>query len=208
MPPPTVVSPAEPSSQASPATPAPTAPGPKVDARAFRFDGFQLGDAYGRSVMSRPPYDQPCDDDPIDKRARRFMVYGAKPCRERTFPEATTVMFYLRYKDGAGELEQPIEAFGWLGGNYFGSRSDFPLRVGESAERATEVLGSPTQSFELSRKESRVLVQGHPGDIYVIVDGGRLAGFVVGPMPDDADNEQWRGLMQMYQRYTDSPTGP
>ncbi len=31
---------------------------------------------------------------------------------------------------------------------------------------------------------------------------GTIIGFVLGPMPTESDNEQWRGLMQLYDRYT------
>ncbi|APR87511.1 hypothetical protein A7982_12860 [Minicystis rosea] len=174
---------------------------PAIDARAYTFDGFKLGSSYDREVMKRAPYAEPCDNDPIDHRARRFMVYGALPCRERTFPEATTVMFYLRFAEDA-RYEQPIEAFAWLGGNYFATRSNFPLRTGEPASAATAKLGAALGTFELHRKGQRVTIERHVGDVYVVIDGERLVGFVVGPMPADPESEQWRGLMQMYVRYT------
>ena len=40
------------------------------------------------------------------------------------------------------------------------------------------------------------------GDVYVLCIGRKIIGFVMGPMPPDPENEQWRGLMQMYDRYT------
>jgi hypothetical protein len=191
--------------------PASAAPAGEHEATGWRgaehvkLDGFQLGSLYGSAVMSRAPYDKPCDDDPVDGRARRFMVYGALPCRELVFPEETTVAFYLRFAEGAGELEQPIEAVAWLGGSYFSSRSDFPVRIGEPAARASEVLGAAETTFHVDRKGQVVLVQKHRGNAWAIVDAGMLVGFVLGPMPDDPDNEQWRGLMQMYVRYTKPP---
>jgi hypothetical protein len=173
------------------------------DATSYTFDGFKLGDLYGSTVMKRPPYDQPCDNDPIDNRSRRFMVYGALPCRDRTFPEGTTVAFYLRHEPAGGdEYDQPIIAFAWLGGGYFSTRSDFPVHTGQPAAAAADALGAPLSSFEVSRKRETITVQRHPGDVYSLIDSGTLVGFAIGPMPDDPENEQWRGLMQMYTRYT------
>lgn len=176
------------------------AAGPK-DARSYTFDGFKLGSLYGSTVMTRAPYNAPCDNDPIDQRSRRFMVYGALPCRDRTFPQGTTVMFYLAFSQ-ENKYDQPIVAFAWLGGDYFESRSDFPVRTGVSADVANSKLGAPLGSFALDRKGQIVTVQRHRGDVHVVLDGGKVTGFVVGPMPQDPENEQWRGLMQMYVRYT------
>jgi hypothetical protein len=175
-------------------------------AEAMSFDGFTLGSRYGSQVMPRAPYREPCDDDPIDRRSQRFMVYGGLPCRGRAFPESTTVMFYLPYVENRGApYDEPIVAFAWMGGSYFTTRTNFPLRTGEPALRAAEVLGSPVVTFPLRRKRSRLLVQRHPGEIYSLVDADRLVGFVVGAMPEDPKREQWRGLMQMYDRYTPKP---
>ncbi|MBI3074148.1 MAG: hypothetical protein HYY84_18725 [Deltaproteobacteria bacterium] len=176
---------------------------PVHSATGFTFDGFKLGDMYQSKVMSREPYNAPCDNDPIDKRSRRFMVYGALPCRDRTFPEKTTVMFYLAMNpEGTPKYEQPIVAFAWLGGSYFKSRSNFPLVPGDTPSRATEVFGAPIRRFDVGWKRWRLAVSQHKNDIYSIANGENLAGFVVGPMPDDPESEQWRGLGQMWGRYT------
>ncbi|NUQ72747.1 MAG: hypothetical protein HUU21_04250 [Polyangiaceae bacterium] len=187
---------------APPAEAQPAAPPKARDAASYTFDGFKLGTLFGSEVMSRPPYHQPCDNDPIDKNARRFMVYGAKPCRDRTFPEDTTVVFYIKYTDNRDDYNQPIEAFGWLGGNYFASRSDFPVRTGEPANAVNQALGAPLKTFPLERKKASVTVQQHPGNVWSVVEDGMAVGFVVGPMPEDPESEQWRGLMQMFERYT------
>jgi hypothetical protein len=203
--------PAEETPQAAiPPAPASAAAGvrddpPARDAASYSFDGFKLGSLYGSAVMTRPPYDRPCDNDAIDHKARRFMVYGALPCRDLTFLEETTAAFYIRYAEGPDQYNQPIAAFAWLGGGYFSTRSDFPVRTGQPASAAAEVLGAPEKSFDVERKDRRVTVQRHPGTVYSIVDSGILVGFVAGPMPDDPENEQWRGLMQMYVRYTKPP---
>jgi hypothetical protein len=170
-------------------------------AAAAVFDGFRLGSRYGSEVMTRDPYKQPCDDDPIDGKRRRFMVYGARPCRDRTFPEGTTVGFYLAYADSKS-FDEPIEAFMWLGGNYFATRSDFPLKTGLPAAAAADALGAVTATFKVGEEDKALTVQKHPGDTYSVVEGGALVGFVIGPMPGDPENEQWRALHQMYFRYT------
>ena len=106
---------------------APGGAAPPKRAGDYTFDGFKLGDEYAAKVMRRAPYDQPCDDDPIDKKARRFMVYGALPCRDRTFPDQTTVMFYLRYSEDK-PLQQPIQADSIL--SSFGTMGLRPAPVG------------------------------------------------------------------------------
>ncbi len=167
----------------------------------YVFDGFRLGDIYSEKAMKRAPYDNPCDNDPVDGAARRFMVYGALPCRDRVFPENTTVMFFLKYSDTT-PYAQPIVAFAWLYGSYFRTRSDFPLNPGDSLDRAKQAFGTIQRSFELIRKRSRLTVHAFAGNIHVLCAGNTIAGFVIGPMPADPANEQWRGLMQMYDRYT------
>jgi hypothetical protein len=45
-------------------------------------------------------------------------------------------------------------------------------------------------------------VERYDGDIHVLILDDRAFGYVFGPMPDDPQNEQWRGVMQMAVRYT------
>ena len=177
----------------------------KVEAKSAKeyvFDGFKLGDNYGADVMTRSPYDVPCDNDPIDKKNRRFMVYGALPCRNLVFPEKTTVVFYLKFSESPNEYNQPIEAFAYLYGSYFNGKTDFPLKPGDELKKAREIYGKENPSFEIKRKKWALTVYPFPGNIYVIAIGEKILGFVFGPMPESPDNEQWRGLMQMYARYT------
>ncbi|HEY3353819.1 MAG TPA: hypothetical protein VGQ83_11265 [Polyangia bacterium] len=179
---------------------APAGAKPRV-AKDFSFDGFKLGDDYGRKVMTRAPYDAPCDNDPIDHQRRRFMVYGALPCRDRVFPDQTTVMFYLRFSKEA-PYQQPIEAFAYLYGSYFNAKTDFPLKPGDALAKATKTLGAARGTLELTSRGVTLTAHRFDGDIAVIANGAVIVGFVLGPMPAAADNEQWRGLMQMYRRYT------
>ena len=171
--------------------------------KEYSFDGIRLGDNYAQ-VLSRAPYDKPCDDDAVDSGARRFMVYGAVPCRGNMFPEQTTVAFYLEFAEQQ-RFEQPIEAIAWLGGNYFKKRSTFPVGVGIPYAEARAALGADIGSKTISRKGDGLTVFEHPNHVYSLVDDGNVVGYVVGPMPGDGQNEQWRGLLEMYQRYTRPP---
>ena len=181
---------------AAPITTASAAPASRV----YQLDGTRLGDGYAE-VMKRAPYQEPCDNDPIDEKRRRFMVYGAKPCRDRIFPEQTTVLFYLAFSN-EGRYAQPIEAIAWLGGAYFEKRSDFPLAIGITPEAAEAKLGKAIAELDLRGGGQGLKVRQHPGDVYSVALGHKIVGYVIGPMPADAANEQWRGLSQMYFRYT------
>ncbi len=192
-----VLPPAEPAPSASSAVSART-----FDAKHVALDGIKLGDLYASTVKTRKPYDEPCDDDAIDNDNRRFMIYGAKECRNRVFPEETTLAIYIAYAKGHEKFEQPVQAIAWLGGNYFATRSDFPMRVGDPVAKAQETFGASTKTFSVERKKQSFTVEQHAGDVYVIIDNAHIVGFVVGAMPDDPQNEQWRALMQAYVRYT------
>ncbi len=168
----------------------------------FRWDGFSLGDAFD-TVMARAPYDNPCDDDAVDGRARRFMVYGALPCRERTFPEETTVFFFIEHtEDRAKSFSTGILAFGYLHGTYFNTKTTFPLSTGEKMDRVRATMGTVRGSFTIERKDHVLLVERYDGDVHVVIKDDRAFGYVFGPMPADPQNEQWRGIMQMAVRYT------
>ncbi|MCA9524618.1 MAG: hypothetical protein KC609_26810 [Myxococcales bacterium] len=174
---------------------------PKFKARTLRFDGFKLGDRY-TALLRRAPYDQPCDNDPIDKRSRRFMVYGGLSCRGRSFPGQTTVMLYLAFSS-QNRYDQPIVAFAYLHGHYFDKKTNFPLKPGDPLSKAWRYFSPRGQHpFTIARKGLTLTVHPQPGQIYIVTRGTRIVGFVFGPMPSNPTNEQWRGLMQMYQRYT------
>ena len=167
----------------------------------YKWDGFALGDNYAEKVMNRAPYDQPCDNDPIDNKTRRFMVYGAEPCRDKTFPDKTTVMFYLKFSE-KDRYAQPIEAFAYLHGSYFDDKTNFFITIGDKLEDARARINAIVKNFQIKRKKYVLDVIQSAGDVYVLHNGKVVVGLVIGPMPEDPENEQWRGLMQMYQRYT------
>ena len=85
---PVVVDIREPAAGPAPSVSAAPAPAPQPPSRAseYAFDGFQLGSRFATAVMARAPYEMPCDVDPVDHRSGQVVVYGALPCRDRTFP--------------------------------------------------------------------------------------------------------------------------
>lgn len=172
----------------------------KAETREYTFDGFKLGDNYGQ-IMQRSPYNLICDNDPIDNKARRFMCYTALACRDNSFPKETTVMFYLKYS-GENKYNQPIEAFGYLYGSYFNDKTNFPLKPGDKLSKAKRKFGKELNTFDISRKDVTLKVHQFNSDIYIICNQKKIIGFVLGKMPSDPMNEQWRALMQMYHRYT------
>lgn len=170
------------------------------DTSSYEFDGFRLGSLYASEVKSRPLYEIPCDERPIDNESRRVVIYSARACHGRSFPGHTTVVFFLEYAEGRSGENQPILAFAWMGGNYFVGHSNFPLPTGEPVERATDVLGVPRRGFALP---GGLEVQEHPGSVYSIIHDDALVGFVVGAMPRDPGNEQWRGIFpRLYFEHT------
>jgi len=194
----------------TPATPPPTAPSSTPSTTASSrppsnqverapaaasprlFDGFSLGDPFAR-VLARAPYDQRCDDDPIDGQYR-VMVYAARPCRGRTFPDGTSVVFIL-------DRDHTIRAFGWLGGSYYQGKVALPLEISDSVARATAVYGKPFASFDLRSLH----VDRFAGSVAVLSEGQTIVGFVFGAMPDDPAVERWSVFDQMYRRYTPRP---
>lgn len=189
------------SASAPGATSPPTAPArPALSAASIAVDGVKLGDRFGR-LFHRPPYDRPCDDDPVDSpHTRRALVYGALPCRGNAFPDGTTAVFVVDWAE-PDDFDQPIRAIGWIGGHYFDSRTRLPLRVGAPAAGAEKVLGPVRDRLPLSRRTGLIAWR-FDGDIYALVDGSLLAGFVLGPMPADATTDDWRVYEQMYRKYT------
>ncbi|MFO0575465.1 MAG: hypothetical protein U1A78_15840 [Polyangia bacterium] len=172
-------------------------------AHEYRFDGLKLGDLYATAAHARPPYDRPCDDDPVDHSTRRAMVYGARPCRGAAFPEGTSVIFFLPYVSEHQEdwLRQPILAFAFLGGTYFHRRTSFPLRVGDPAARA-RILGPVEATISFPGYDTTLRAERHPGDVYALLDGDKVVGGLLGAMPAEPASEQWDVLLQMYERYT------
>lgn len=175
-----------------------------TDAWSYSFDGFRLGSIYQSEVMLREPYDKPCDNDPVKDEYGfekwRAMVYGgAILCRGRSFPEGTTVVFFLPFTEGRDRYAQPISSFAWLGGNYFSRRSTFPLSVGQSLSDAISKLGEPIRSLSL---RNNFVAHEHQGKIYTLTDNKRVVGFLFGGITNNTESEQWDVIIQMYFRYT------
>jgi hypothetical protein len=184
-----------------PAPPARAPEPPREPARLpTMFDGFALGDSFGE-VLAREPYRRPCDDDPIEDRRARAMVYAARPCHDVTFPGDTSAVFIIGYAPD-DDFAQPIRAFGWMG-PYYDDKIRLPVRRGEPAARASAVLGAPAASFDL-----RTLHVDQFRGITVLSDRGAIVGFAFGELPPDPQLERWRAFDQMYRRYTPRLASP
>jgi len=101
-----------------------------------------------------------------------------------------------------------------MGGGYFEKRSGFPARTGKTVAEVERALGAATgpsltvEDSNLGRHGRRtnegvsLTVRAHPSSVYSLADAETVIGFVVGPMPEDPGNEQWRMIAQIYRRYT------
>lgn len=182
---------------------APSAEARRKSARQYRFDGFRVGDNFGK-VFGRAPYSTPCDDDPVDKRRMRAMVYGALPCRSRVFPQKTTVVLLLKNGRPTGHrYSLPIVALAYIHGRYFKKRSNFPIHPGDRLSKARRKLGRVLGKLVLRvRRRPSMTAHRFAGDIHILTEGTLVRGVVVGKMPRDPKNEQWRVITQMVRRYT------
>lgn len=186
---------------------APLAEARRKTARQYRFDDFRIGDNFGK-LFRRAPYSTPCDNDPVDKRRRRAMVYGALPCRRKVFPQKTTVVLLLKNGRPTGhQYSLPIAALAFVHGRYFKKRSNFPIHPGDRLRKARRKLGRVLSTLTLRvRRRPAMTAHRFAGNIYILTEGTLVRGVVVGKMPTDAKNEQWRIITQMVRRYT-PPSG-
>ncbi len=148
--------------------------------------------------MAREPYANPCDDDPIEDRRARAMVYGGRPCRNGAFPGETSVVFIIDHADG-DDFARPIRAFGWMG-PYYDDKVKLPVTYGAPVSAAAAAFGKPAASFDL-----RALHVDQFRGVTVLSDGGIVVGFAFGELPPDPERERWRTFDQMYRRYTPRP---
>jgi hypothetical protein len=176
------------------------AQGRPSDARRYRLDGFRVGDTF-ESIHARAPYDAVCDDDPVDHRTRLFVGYGALPCNGQSFPEGTTFMVILPYRT-TDRFRAPIAAVAWFGGTWFETRSSFPVHIGAARNDARARLGRPAGTFALADGREPLDVDRFRGDVFIVSRANAVIGIVLGTMPSDPDNEQWRMIQQGYWRYT------
>ncbi len=169
-------------------------------AEDFTFGGIKLGDIYQEKIMDKHPYTAPCDNDPIDKNARRAMFYAPVECRNApAFPENTLVAFYLKFDDSDNRYSQPVEAILWLGGNYFTGRSDFPYAVGINPDTIT-AFGKAV-IINRDYKNRIFQIYRFKGDINAIVFERKVIGYIIGAMPDSQESEQWRMILKLYRVY-------
>ena len=176
-------------------------------AEEYSFDGISLGMNFKSQILTKTPFHVFCDDDPIDERSRLLVVYTAADCRQTRFPEDTSVLMYFPgYPED--KFDQPLEAMAVIHGNYFDSRSDFPVRVNAPLEDY-EIAGEPsitTMEIRARRKHTlEIEILRYPGDISIIAMefGGRklIMGFVVGAMPESLEMESWRAIVKVYRSF-------
>jgi len=184
-------------------TSAPSAEARRKSARQYRFDGFGVGDNFGK-LFTRAPYNTPCDDDPVDKRRMRAMVYGGLPCRRKVFPQKTTVVLLLKNGRPTGHrYALPIVALAYIHGRYFKTRSNFPIHPGDRFKKARRKLGRVLGTLQLRiRRRPTMTVHRFAGNIHILTESTLVRGVVVGKMPRDPKNEQWRVITRMVRRYT------
>ena len=136
-----------------------------------------------------------------------LVVYTATDCRMTQFPEDTSVLMYFPdYPED--KFDQPLEALAVIHGNYFDTRSDFPLKVNaplEDYEIAGEANVSTMQVKARKKQKNMVEMIRYPGDISIIaMDAGgrkRIGGFVVGRMPKSLETESWRSILKVYRSF-------
>ena len=177
-----------------------TIPSFSKTAKEFTFDGIKLGDNYQKTIMNKPPYMTPCDNDPIDKNTRRAMFYAPEVCRSTpAFPDNTLVTFYLKFDDSENRYSQPVEVIFWLGGNYFEGKTDFPYSVGIKPEAIT-AFGKP-EIINRDYRNKIWKVYRFAGDINALSLDGKVLGYIIGPMPESFESEQWRMIFKIYRTF-------
>lgn len=168
--------------------------------REYPVDGAQVGQPFAE-VRAREAYGEPCSVAPAGP--RRVALYGAKGCK-RAFSADTSAVFLL---EGEG-AKQTVGAIAWLGGSWFDNRSNFPvnLRTPLPDEDPRTLAGAielpATATLKLGEGADGLRVTRFGEDIYIIDDGGRVVGIVVGVMPGDGKSPQWAALLGAWLRHT------
>lgn len=177
------------------------------NANEYSFDGISLGMNFKDEILTRAPFQVFCDDDPIDDLSRLLVVYTATECRKTRFPEDTSVLMY--FPDYPEEkFDQSLEAMAVIHGNYFDTRSDFPVRV-NSHFQDYDIAGEPnvtTMEIRARRKHTlEIEILRYRGNISIIgmeVGGKKLImGYVAGPMPESLETESWRAILKVYRSF-------
>lgn len=174
----------------------------------YLLDGIRIGDPIG-PVLTRAPYDRPCDIDPVDGRTGWIAVYGGLPCNDRTFPEGTSVVFLTTPEGTEDEPSGTIEAVAWLRGTWFSTRSDFPLAPGVRLAMVRRHFGRPVRTLRIVRQSTELTAHVFAAGVSALTAGhdGRVIGFVLGRMPDDPANERWRAMAQVLDRFSPRAEG-
>jgi hypothetical protein len=184
----------------------PLVAGTKVSAADVNFDGLRLGDSV-LPLHGRRLYAAPCDEERLPDHRLRVVAYGGQPCRGQQFEKGTSAIIFTDLDDNDSK-NQAIRTVAWLGGTYFHTRSNFPLRVGQQVrgkkgrkKLAAALKQSVVRTMPLKGKD-RLTVTTFSGGIHLLDDGKQLVGVVLGPMPQTTKNKLWGGVLQLWEKYT------
>lgn len=204
---------ASPSASASASATAPLPASRASEDAGLIVDGVKLGTPIG-VLLARAPYDRPCDVDPVDHKRATLYFWAAGPCRQApAFPGRTSLVIVTPRGADAPREQQPITLVAWAGGAYFDDKADLPIRIGDTAARALEVLGAPTATKHAIRfkdgqsSEERTLSWGR---VHAFASGQAIVALAVGDLDITAEGELAETLERLHrhhQRYVMS-AGP
>jgi len=191
----------EPKKVEAPTTHEPPSPPSVVKPEAWTLDGLAIGKP--AALLANGPFAKPCDNDPTDENTRIHFYAGGRPCRDVQFPENTSVVVFTDPYEKGNERAGTIAAMAWLGGGYFESRGNFPLKLSDSNERVTQVLGPIEATVAIGGNRESLSAHKHRAGAWTITDGPKLVGFAIGAMPAGyTRGGSWNVVQQLYFKYT------
>jgi hypothetical protein len=189
-----------PASSGAPQAAAPAAASPAPHG-PWTVDGVTPGATVG-ALLAREPYRAPCDVDPIDHKRATLYFWAAGPCREAPpFPGGTSVVVVTARDPNAPPEQQPIEILGWAGGAYYEGKTNLPLHLGDTPERALAALGKPTAIRQTSeiRGGARVdTIAFSWGSVHAYAVKGAVVAIALGALDLGAEGERAQTLERLY----------
>jgi hypothetical protein len=124
------------------------------------------------------------------------------------FPDGTSVVVFTDPFDASNRYAGKISAIGWFGGKYFDGKTTFPLKSGEAAERAIQVLGPVEAAIGIGGSRGDLVAQKH-AKVWSVIHGAKIAGFVLGTMPSGYTRDgSWNVVQQLYFKYGEKVSAP
>jgi len=175
----------------------------KVDLGTLTIDGAEVGSPIG-ALLSRAPYDQPCDVDAIDKKKAVLFFWAAGECRKSpAFPDGTSLVIITPPGAAVARGEQPMTLVAWAGGTYFDDKTNLPVHMGASFAQLQKALGTPTAT-----KKNIELRGGQPpgvalswGRVHALVVGGKAAVLAMGDLDINAEGELAETLQRLHHHH-------